>query len=63
MSDNLRRMPLAAEVNPFEAEVGGHQHFVCARDPQHGAIVANADANAGGFPGSIPNSADEFLFR
>jgi hypothetical protein len=35
-------MPIAAEVNAFQSEVGRDQSFVPRREPQHGAIVPDS---------------------
>ncbi len=40
----VRRMPLAAKVHAFQAEVGGDQRFVPARNRQNRAVVADASA-------------------
>ena len=53
MTDRFRRMPVAAEVNAFEGEVGGDQD-VCGLTcegglAQDGAVVADARLNARDF--------------
>jgi hypothetical protein len=42
MTDELRRMPLPAEVHAFHTEVGCDQHVVSARNAEDGAIVPNS---------------------
>jgi hypothetical protein len=42
VSDDFSRMPFAAEVNAFEAEVSRDKGFVSARQAKNGAVVANA---------------------
>jgi hypothetical protein len=40
-------MPLAAEVNAFQAEIGGDQELVSARNAEDGAVVSNAGDERG----------------
>jgi len=42
MADDFRRMPLPAEVNTFQAEVGRDQGFVTGRDSEDGTVVADS---------------------
>jgi hypothetical protein len=42
MSYELRRMPLAPEMDAFQAEVGGDQGLVACRNAKHRAVIANA---------------------
>lgn len=41
MADDFRRMPLSTKMNPFQAEICGHQHFVNGRNSQDCAVVAD----------------------
>ena len=43
MAYALRRMPIAAEMNIFEREVGGDDQLFSAPRPYHSAIVADAE--------------------
>ena len=45
MANRFRRVPLAAEVNAFKAEVGGDERFVSPWKAQNRTIVANAGNN------------------
>jgi hypothetical protein len=38
----IGRVPVAPEMDFFEAEVGGHEHFVAAWETKEGAVVADA---------------------
>ena len=38
-------VPLAPEVDAFQAEIGGHERFMAGRDSQDSAVVADAEAN------------------
>jgi hypothetical protein len=42
MADSIWRVPLAAEVHSFEAEVSGDQNFFIRAYAQHGSVVADA---------------------
>jgi hypothetical protein len=56
-------MPLVAEVNVLKAEVRRHQYFVAARQPQHGAVIADSRASAPATsPGSAANAINQRLF-
>ncbi len=46
MAHGIGRMPLAAEVNVLQTEVGGDQGFVSARQRQHRTIVPDAPSGA-----------------
>lgn len=45
MADRLGRMPVAAEVDSLEGEIGGDQGLMAARDAENGGIVADAGDN------------------
>lgn len=49
MADYLGGMPVAPEVNSFQAEISGDERVVPRRNPQHGAIISDAGDQ---FPGS-----------
>ena len=42
MADDFRRLPVPAEVNTFQAEVGCDQHFVTGRNSEDGTVVADS---------------------
>ena len=42
MADRVRRVPFAAEVNPFQGEVGGHEGVLSPGQLEDSRIVANA---------------------
>ena len=62
MADHLGSMPLAAEMDALQAEIGGYERFVSGRDSEGGAVVTNADANRG--PALCPgtDAGDDRLF-
>ena len=61
MSHCIRRVPLAPEVNTFQAKVSRDQRLFARRQPQHGAIVPNAQTTPQ--PRSfLPNSLDQLFF-
>ena len=63
MTDGFRWMPVAAEMNPFEAEIGGDQHQVATGKAQDGAVIADANANSHPMPrGGAPNPLQQWLF-
>jgi hypothetical protein len=62
VSDDFGGMPLAAEMNVLQAEVGRDQSFVPARDTQDGTVIPNAGGErtiAGRFQAA--NAGDELL--
>ncbi len=42
VADRFRRMPVAAEVDAFQREVGRDQGFSSRQQAQHGAVVSNS---------------------
>ena len=60
--DRVGRMPLAAEVHPFQAEVGGDQRFLPARERQDGAVVADALTGSYAATGNAANAANKQFF-
>ena len=72
MADRIGRMPLTAEVHPFEAEIGGDQRLCASHGVEHGAIVSNGakDASWGRAPSgwvrgkaSLRDAFDKTIFR
>ena len=56
-------MPVAAEMDALEAEVGGYQRLVAGRKAEDGAVVTNAEANPWTTPcGNPPNPLQQRLF-
>jgi len=49
MANRFGRMPVPPEMNPFEAEIRGDQHFVFGPQPQHRTVISDA-----GEEGTIP---------
>jgi len=47
MADHLGSVPVAAKVDAFKAEIGGHEGLVSGGDSQYSAVVTNTDANRG----------------
>jgi len=59
VTDRLRPVPFAAEVDAFEAEIGCYQQFVSGGWPKHGAIVTNScDQRPTGARGDLCETAD-----
>lgn len=46
MANAFRRMPVAAEVHTFEAEICSDQELVPGRDTQRGAVVPDTGNDA-----------------
>ena len=42
VSNRIRRVPFASKMHIFQAEVGGDQGFITARQRQHRAVIANS---------------------
>lgn len=42
MADDFRRIPVAPEVDAFQAEIGGDEYVVSRRNPQYSAIIADS---------------------
>jgi hypothetical protein len=65
MADRLWRMPFAAEMHAFEAEIRGDQHFAPGRNAKHSTIIADAfdDARAWSLHAQarslVPDSRDQ----
>jgi hypothetical protein len=62
MADNFGSVPLAPEMNPFKAEIRGHERFVSGGDSQGGAVVADANADRGAALCTRAHSLDDRLF-
>jgi hypothetical protein len=62
MADRFRGMPVAAKVNPFEAEVRGDQNLMVAGHAQHGAVVPDSSRNPGWAGGLAANAGNQGLF-
>jgi hypothetical protein len=55
MADGFRRMPIQTEVTAGDGEVGGDGQFLAGAQAEQGAVVADAEAEAGrlrGDPGA-----------
>ena len=55
MANGFRRMPIKAEVSAGDREVGGDSQFLSWAQAEQGAVVADAEAQAGcggGGPGA-----------
>jgi hypothetical protein len=50
MTNRLRRVPLAPEVDAFKAEVSCYQRFVTGRNAEYGAVVADSGDNPTALP-------------
>ena len=62
-ADDFGRMPIAAEVNIFEAEISGDQQFVTGGDAQNRAIIADACQDSPVSPaGGATDAGDQRLF-
>jgi len=62
MSDGFRRVPSAAEMDVFEAEVSGEQNFVPTGDPEASAVIANAKCYPRPNPVLAADSSDKRFF-
>jgi hypothetical protein len=62
MSHRLGSMPLAAEMNPFQAKVGGDQGFMTGRKPEYGRIVADTSPDAISGARLLANPGDQGFF-
>src|SRR5258706_15766034 len=65
MSYRFRGMPVAAEVNVLQREVGGDQHFMTGWNAQDGGVIPDSerDSSGAGLAGKLANPPDERLFR
>ncbi len=63
MAHGLGWMPLAAEVHPFEAEIGSDQRFVTGGNFEDGAVVSDASGYASPPGSSTPDARDQRSFR
>jgi len=62
MPDDFGGMPLAPEVNPFQAEIGGNQRLVTGRDLQDGTVIPDARYNPFSSSRATSDARDEQLF-
>lgn len=62
MADEFRRVPSAAEMDVFEAEVSGEQNFVPTGDPEAGTVIANAKCYPWPNPALAADSGDKRFF-
>ena len=46
MADGISRVPFAAKVRAFDAEIGRDQRIVTRAQPQHGSIVTDAPSQS-----------------
>ena len=63
MSHRFGSVPLAAEVDPFEAEVSGDQGLVTRRKPEYGRIVSNTLQHAISGARLPANPGDQGFFK
>jgi hypothetical protein len=62
MPDDFGGMPLAAEVNPFQAEIGSNQRLVTGRDLQDGTVIPDARCNPFSSSCATSDARDEQFF-
>ncbi len=62
MPDDFRGMPLATEVNPFQAEIGSNQPLVTGRDLQDGTVIPDARHNPSSSSRATSDARDEQFF-
>src|ERR1700733_5694937 len=62
MADRFRRLPVAAKMDPFEAEVRGDQNLMVAGQAQHGAVVADSSPDPGWAGRLAANAGNQGLF-
>jgi hypothetical protein len=57
-------MPLAAEVDAFDTEIGGHQELLAACNLQNRSIIADTadDSVMSGLSRQPPDSLNQFSF-
>jgi hypothetical protein len=46
-------------MHPFQAEIGGQQHFVTGRDFEDGAVIPDAEGYASPSGSSTPDARDQ----
>jgi len=65
MPNRFRWVPISAEVNSLDAEIGSNQSFIICRDSHHRAIFANTEPDlADPWLCEMPsNLLDERFFR
>ena len=64
MADAPGRVPCAAEMRAFDAEIGGDQQLVAAADAQHSSVVTDPNRYRCGFGASqVADARDQFGFR
>jgi len=63
MTHYLRWVPLTAEMNPFQAEVGRNQRLMAFRDADNGTVISNAEDQAFTAGGTASNARNQRLFR
>ena len=62
MPDDFGGMPLAPEVNPFQAEIGSNQRLVTGRDLQDGTVIPDARCNPFSSSCATSDARDEQFF-
>jgi hypothetical protein len=62
VANDLGWVPLAPEMNPFQAEIGGNQGLVTWGNLQDRAIVTDASYNPSPSGSPIPNARDQQFF-
>ncbi len=67
MADRFRRMPFAAEMDSFKAEVGRDQRFVPRWNAENGTVIADSGNKsrraAIQTAGLLTNARDQLSFR
>ena len=62
MPNNFGRMPLAPEMNPFQAEISSNQRLVTGRDLQDGTVIPDARCNPFSSSCATSDARDEQFF-
>ena len=60
MADYFWRVPVAAEMNSFQAEIGGDERLVCGRKLQYRAVIPDPGYQPPASTGALGLSADLF---
>ena len=63
MSHRLGRLPFAAKMDPFQAEVSGDQRLMTRRKPKDGAVVANTHQDTISCARLPANAGDQGFFQ
>ena len=63
MPDHFGGMPLAPEMNPFQAEVGSNQRLLTGRDLQDGTVIPDTRYNPFSSSRATSDARNEQFFR